>query len=554
VSPGTDLPRAAAAAASLGGAGPLERDDVVRPAALVARLRDPSDPVGAYLRGRFTEAGRARVDAHDGADPAPPALQQTVVDELNGLLASDRDLWCDAAFKDVRVRAEVRARLRRPAAPADRAWKNRFRLEVALPELQRRPLNQLEAAGADLFTPDHRRVYADAIERSMGRLESLGAIDADTRERLWDPVLFGSHHLAVLQVQKAAVQRRLRLGALVAAGVILLGAPLLAWGLAGRPRVSAPDIVQVFRYIAIVAAALVAIGALVGLGGWLSTQFLLRRVHDIRYYAIAFVSWPGLVMAYSAFQVRTLLRLGTPEAAVEAAGLVAAAGLWLVLLAWLGASEAGRWGLDRWFEEDHPDVVVVDGLLTSLAIVDADRDGFWLLDTRQRLADEFERMAACVERVFPRRFEGRAAPDPWAAQTARELALGLRKLKRWVATPLRDTAEHLVAGLRADLVHAAAGAWGHLERGVDEVPAPPGAAPSLRERALGGVRTIVVAGLPLAAVAAAGPYGLAEPLRTQLTVSAAAWAVLTILLYLDPSSSRQLAALRDALPHGKGKE
>jgi hypothetical protein len=69
-----------------------------------------------------------------------------------------------------------------------------------------------------------------------------------------------------------------------------------------------------------------------------------------------------------------------------------------------------------------------------------------------------------------------------------------------------------------------------------------------------GVRTIVVAGLALAAVWAAGPFGLGEPLRTQLTVSAGAWAVLTILLYLDPSSSRQLAALRDALPHGKGKE
>jgi len=52
----------------------------------------------------------------------------------------------------------------------------------------------------------------------------------------------------------------------------------------------------------------------------------------------------------------------------------------------------------------------------------------------------------------------------------------------------------------------------------------------------------------------AGTYGLGEPLRTQLTVSASAWAILTILLYLDPNSGRQLAALRDALPHGKGKE
>ncbi len=111
-----------------------------------------------------------------------------------------------------------------------------------------------------------------------------------------------------------------------------------------------------------------------------------------------------------------------------------------------------------------------------------------------------------------------------------------------------------MARLRTDLLHAAAGAWGHLERGVDEVPPAESPAGSLRERALGAVRTVVIAGLPLAAVWGAGAWGLGEPLRSQLFVSGGAWAILTILLYLDPNSSRQLAALRDALPHGKGKD
>ena len=144
--------------------------------------------------------------------------------------------------------------------------------------------------------------------------------------------------------------------------------------------------------------------------------------------------------------------------------------------------------------------------------------------------------------------------DPWVAQTAREIAFAVRKLKRWVATPFVDTAEHLVARLRADLLHAAAGAWGHFERCPEE-PAPPVPAVSrVRQLVAGGARTVVIAALPLVAVWVAGAYGLSEPLRTQLIVSAGAWAVLTILLYVDPGSARQLAALRDALPHGKGKE
>jgi hypothetical protein len=553
VTAGKDLPRAAAAAATLSGAGPLSLDDVVQPAALVRRLRDPHDPVGAYLRAQFTAAGQAHLDRYDGVESPSPELQQAVVDELNRLLAGDGNLWGNA-FAAVRMREEVRKRLQRPAAAADRAWMNRFRLEVVLPELARRPLNQLECAGSDIFTARHRHLYAAAIERSMSRLESLGALDANTRDRLWDSVLFGAHHTAILQVQKAAVHRRLLAGALIVAGLVLLGMPPLAWAVGGRPPASLPDLVQILRYFYTTAAVLVAIGALVGLGGWLSTQFLLRRIHDIRYYAIAFVSWPGLVMAYAAFQVTSLLKRGTLDAVSEAAGLMAAGGLWLLLLAWLGGSEGGKWGLDRWFEEDHPDVVVVDGLLTSLAIVDGDRGGFWLLDTRQRLADEFERMAACIERVFPRRFEARPAADPWVAQTARELAFALRRLKRWVATPRLDTAEHLITRLGVDLVHAAAGAWGHFERVAEEPLPEPARAQTWRAGAVGAVRTIVIASLPLAAVWGAGTYGLGEPLRTQLIVSAGAWAVLTILLYLDPNSSRQLAALRDALPHGKGKE
>jgi len=553
VTPGKDLPRAAAAAAHLSGSGPIELDDVVRPAALLAKLHDPQHPVGAYLRRRFTAEVQTLVAGYDGSDPPPATVVQAVVDELNRLLRGD-DLWNELVFATVPMRDEVRTRLRRPTPQVDRAWTNRFRLEVALPELMPRPMNRLEQAGIELFAARDRPAYEATIERRMHGLESLSVIDDATRDGLWDPVLIGAHFAAILEVQKAALRRRLNFLALCAVALIVLFMPAVAWRLAGRPVVAASDAVKLLLYVTIMAAVLMVISLLVAFGSWLNTRLLLRRVHATGYYAIAFVSWPGLVMAYSVFEIRTALGTGTVGDVITAAGLLAADGLWLVLLLWIGLREAGVWGLERWFEEDHADAVIVDGLLTCLVRLDGPDRGLWSLDGRQELAAQLERIAACIERVLPRRFEGRAGADPWVAQSARELAFGMRKLKRWVATPLTDTAERLVTRLRTDLVHAAAGAWGHLERCAEEPASPITAVPRVRQLVTDGARTLVIAALPLIGVWFAGPYGLGEPLRTQLLVSAAAWAVLTILLYLDPNSSRQLAALREAIPFGKGKD
>jgi hypothetical protein len=527
-------------------------DDIRQPEQLVSRLRDPHDTVGAYLRKHFTPEGREQIDRYDDTEPPSPTLLATVVAELNGLLTRG-DLLTGAVAR-LPLRKEVRKRLQWRARPADLVWTNRFRLEVVLPELAPTPLNRLELAGAELFTGRSRHLYSQAVERSMGRLETLDAIDAETRDRMWNQIVSGAHDTALVEVQKAAVRRRLLIGALIVAAVVFLAMPLLAWRLGGRPPVSWQDLALAPRYLVGIIVILLVIGAFVALGSWLSTRLLLLRpVHDTRYYAIAFVSWPGLVIAYSIVRVAQLLEQPTLDAIVDAAAHMAAGALWLVLLGGLALAEAARWGLERSLETDHPDVVVADGLLTCLAIVDSHRHSFWMLEPRQQLANELERIAACIAREFPRRFGGRADADPWVAQTAHELAFAVRKLKRWVATPRLDTAEHLIERLRTDLEHAAAGAWGHLERCAEEtVPAPP--PPGWREQALSLARTVVVAGLPLAVVVGSGAWGLSESLRNQLTVSAGVWAVLTILVYLEPKSREHLASLRDALPHAKGKD
>jgi hypothetical protein len=547
------MSRSAAVAARLSGSAPLCLDDVTEPSRLIARLRDPADPVGAYVSGQFTSAGRAQLGAYDGTEPPPLPLQQAVIAELNRLQSSADGVWSKKALAAARMTSDVRERLKRRPSAADRDWVNRFRLEMAFPtELARTPINQLEQHGARLFTGRYRRVYSAAVERSMAVLESLGAVDDAVRDRLWDPVLFGAHHLAIVAAQKAAVTRRIQLAAAVVVGFIVLATPRIAWSIGGRPPVGWGDLGQVFTYVWGMLAALLVIGFFVAIGSWLSTRLLVRQVHDLRYYAIAFVSWPGLVMGFYAFQTVRSLRLGTVEGVVGAAALMAASGLWLVLLAGLGTHAVASRRLDRWLEDDHPDVIVIHGLLACLGILDADRNCLGALENRQRLADRFETMALCLGRQFGR-FDTRDPSDPWVSQTGRELAFAMRKLKRWVATPRLDTAEHLIVRLRSDLVHAAAGAWGHLERAAEEAPPAPSRTRRWRDATVGAVRAIVVAALPFAVVWGAGAFGLGEPLRGQLLVSAGIWAVLTILLYLDPGSTAQLAALRDALPHGKGR-
>jgi hypothetical protein len=556
VNAGKDVSRAAADAASLSGSGPLYVEEVAQPAALVARLSDPDDPIGSYLRSRFTIDGQALVKAYDGSDPPPAQMLEVVVEELNQLLQAEHDLWNDEVFKAVAVRDEVRKRLQRPARPADRLWKNRFRLELALPELVPRPIHAMEIAGTELFATGDRAAYEATIAARMRRLETLTALDGDARLRLWSPVLQGAHYAAVLEMQKAGVRWRLNRGGLIVALLLVPAMLLLAWQLGGRPGVSWRDLPQIFRYVYTLFVMLPAIGVIVALGGWLSTSLMLRRVHGPVFSAIAFVLWPGLVITYSVFQIRGLLRAGTVADGVSAAGLMTADGLWLVLLAWMGLREAGRRSLERWFEDDHADIVVTDGLLTSLALLEGRRDDYWSLDRRQDVATQLERIAACIERVFPRRFEGRPSADPWVGQTAREMAFGIRKLKRWVAAPLDDTGTRLVARLRENLLHAASGAWGLLERSPEE-PAPRPSSVTTRpprELIAQGVRMIVVAIMPLLGVWAASAYGLGEPLRTQLMVSAGAWALLTILLYIDPNSTRELTTLWKALPGGKGKD
>src|SRR5690349_21209967 len=329
----------------------------------MARLADPDDRIGAYLRSQFSIDGQALVKAYDGSDPPPAPMLEAVVEELNRLLQAEYDLWNDEVFEGVAVRDEVRKRLQRPARPADRRWKNRFRLELALPELMPRPIHAMEMAGSELFATSDRSAYEATIAARLRRLETLTALDEGARSQLWSPVLLGAHHAAVLETQKAGIRWRLNRGGLIVALLLLPAGLVLAWQLGGRPGLSWRDLSQILRYVYTLLVMLPLIGALVALGGWLNTSLMLRRVHGPVFSAIAFVLWPGLVITYSVFQIRGLLRASTVHDGVTAAALMTADGLWLVLLAWMGLREMAHRSLDRWFEDDHADVVVTDGLL-----------------------------------------------------------------------------------------------------------------------------------------------------------------------------------------------
>jgi hypothetical protein len=88
-----------------------------------------------------------------------------------------------------------------------------------------------------------------------------------------------------------------------------------------------------------------------------------------------------------------------------------------------------------------------------------------------------------------------------------------------------------------------------------EPPPPPSRRATLRRQAISGARAIVVAALPLAVVLAAQPFVHASSaLFGWARIATAVWALLYVLLSIDPamrdkiSTARDLAGLMQAAP------
>ncbi|MEV4141550.1 hypothetical protein AB0J72_56510 [Dactylosporangium sp. NPDC049742] len=228
-------------------------------------------------------------------------------------------------------------------------------------------------------------------------------------------------------------------------------------------------------------------------------------------------------------------------AAVGAARLAAAAGCRLV----------AAWAMRR-FQRRAPRAVA---LTETLAMLDELRRVGRRNDLRWRRfwVERLERIAYAVEHDLPASF-GLVDPDTHRQLTdgGRGAARAVRQLKFLVAAPASaDAWRRVEEVLRHNAGALATGELGRLRRAAAvAVPAP--VRRSRRTVATEALRVAVFAGLPLAAVYLAQPWlSFSETVHDWAKVIGLAWALLYLLLHLDPTLREKLGTVLAVLGQGQ---
>jgi phage tail-like protein len=84
----------------------MDLSDILAPKQIVNRLRNPSDPLGVHLLGRFSAPGREMVEQHDLEQSASPLLVNALAEEFDRLLTGP-SIFENAAFQFVRLSQET---------------------------------------------------------------------------------------------------------------------------------------------------------------------------------------------------------------------------------------------------------------------------------------------------------------------------------------------------------------------------------------------------------------------------------------------------------------
>jgi hypothetical protein len=195
--------------------------------------------------------------------------------------------------------------------------------------------------------------------------------------------------------------------------------------------------------------------------------------------------------------------------------------------------------MDRW-RNDLTDAMVLSSLLLALRAIQGDRPRM-----RQRVLAlrMLEDAATNFEKGFARAI-GRAddTTNAWLLGEIKHRAAGIREIKRDICLPSRDANTQVKDELETLICAAVDGAWAELPT-FD----PPPIRPGRRRLLIGLVRQALVAFLPLGILAftKVADVSLDSTISGYLWTSAIGWAILGILVMLDPGLRDRVAAFRD---------
>jgi hypothetical protein len=146
--------------------------------------------------------------------------------------------------------------------------------------------------------------------------------------------------------------------------------------------------------------------------------------------------------------------------------------------------------------------------------------------------------------LLPEPAVSRLGSGDWLARRAAGWAEAIRHIQRQVIAPVPGGQGKVEALLAHEIRCLVTGDLGALA--WREPPPPPSRRATLRRQAVSAARAVVVAALPLAAVLAAQPLVHASPAAFDWArIATAVWALLYVLLSIDPAMRDKIGAARD---------
>jgi hypothetical protein len=190
----------------------------------------------------------------------------------------------------------------------------------------------------------------------------------------------------------------------------------------------------------------------------------------------------------------------------------------------------------------YPDIYVISQLLESLRQAYGDwRD----IRTRTRILENIEGAARTIERGLAHRFgTDNSGFDDSLSREMQRRAAGFRMLKKQIGLGGETEQEKLIWELENALSYVLHGQWGKLPA-ADLVDTPP---ERLETRVKRLVRQLLTAFLPLLLLAGSRIVNIPiEPaIASYAWTAAVVWALVAVMLLLDPASGSRLPIVKDA--------
>jgi hypothetical protein len=201
-----------------------------------------------------------------------------------------------------------------------------------------------------------------------------------------------------------------------------------------------------------------------------------------------------------------------------------------------------RWS--RRTTRQDPLLAAIESLLLVLHDLRSAR-GYRGIDQRLYHCRHLEFAARCLTRdLLPLSRVSRLGSGTWLARRAAGWAEAIRHVQRQVIASVPDGQRKAEGLLAHDIQCLVTGDLGALA--WRDPPSPPPRRATLRRQAISAIRAIVVAVLPLAAVLAAQPFlHASSSLFGWARIATAVWALLYVLLSIDPAIRDKIGAARD---------